>query len=232
MKISHYALLFSILLLGACSAEESIAAAEPEEIIPDYTDPFEVELAGIMSVLRSADMMSRYSYKKNTAEGDYTEETREYLFFDIRKTIFNSASLTKINGTKAGSSKNFDNEFVKRHRTEGELKEIKNPKILTKDTTTGNYIIVNKPNDYTLYGWNFTHINRWYHDFKFWDDELPMLIGGKVPFFIKANEDQVIMKNVKYVIHSPELNKLPEILYIIHEPFGDPKEISYEKDFL
>ena len=224
MKITHRVLLFSILLLGACSAEESIA----EEVVPpkpEIMDPFDRELVAIMSTLRSTTPMSRYSHKKEiTTESDYTDKTIEYLFFDIRKTLFNTAVLTERSGEKI--------EFIKKHRTEGSLKEIKNPKILAKDSS-GEYKIIGKPSNYTLYGWNFTHINRWYHEFKFWDDELPMLIGGKVPFFVNATQDKVIIKSVKYIIHSPELNQLPEVLYIINEPFGDTtKEITYNKDIL
>lgn len=253
MKITHRVLLFSILLLGACSAEESIAEESGPPIPPILIPPpnyFEEELTAVMSSLRSIQLMCRYSLVQNIpapkgevnpdlegnlesfTDSTYTEETREFLFFDIRKTVFNSANLTKANGTKEGSSKNFDNEFIKKHRTEGELKKIENPKIFIKDATTGDYVLVNQPRDYSFYEWNFTHINRWYHNLQIWDDELEFVIGGKIPFFIKIDGDNLTIKRTKYIIHSPDVSLPPEVIYIILEPFNDPLEISYEKNYL
>ena len=253
MKIPHRILLFSILLLGACSAEQAIVE-EPSPPPPPAPVPvpkyFEEELTGIMSDLRSVQLMCRYSLVQNTTDPEdeinpnpeetpeyftdnpYTEETREYLFFDMRKTVFNSANLTKAHGTKEGSSKTFDNEFIKKHRTEGELKKINNPKIYIKDTTTGEHVLVNQPREYMLYGWNFTHINRWYHNFQIWNDELDLIVGGKLPFFVKIDGDNLTIKRVKYIIHSPDVSLPPEVVYIINEPFNDPLEISYEKNYL
>ena len=233
MKITHHVLLFSILLLGACSAEEEMAE-ESGPPPPDLMDPFDRELLTIMASLRSTASMNRYSIVSppvTLADSTYTEETKEYLFFDNRKTIFNSACLTKADGKKEGSSKNFDNEFIKKHRAEGYLKKIKNPKILIKNTTTGDYTIVAIPSNYGLYGWNFTHINRWYHP-QTWEDELDLIVGRKLPFFIKEVGGTLTIKRTKYIIHSPDVSEQPEVIYLINEPFGDPSEISYEKEYL
>ena len=232
MKIPHRILLFSILLLGACSAEETIVEEPSPPPTPPPINHFEEELTAIMSSLRSTVSMSRYSLVSpvTIADSSYTEETREYLFFDTRKTMFNSACLTKAHGKKEGSSKDFDNEFINKHRTEGYLNKIKNPKILMKDTTTGEYTIIAIPSNYGLYGWDFAHSNRWYHP-QTWEDEIDLIVGGKLPFFIKQVGDTITIKRVKYIIHSPDVSEQPEVVYIINEPFNDPLEISYEKNY-
>lgn len=226
-------LMLSVFFLSGCSAEETLSEPAPSKPI----DNFESAIQEILKDLRSTDMMERY-YRvvevKSENDDLYTEESREYLFFDIRFRLFNSINLTKADGQKSSSAKDFDHEFIKKYRTEGILTLIKSPKIMIYDQDIKTYELVTGNPNYKLYGWQFTLMQKWYNSKKFWNNELDLLVGGKRPFFIKEDKggDKVTIKNAKYIMHSPDWSTMPEFIYIIEKPFGGDDELSYELEYL